>query len=122
MNGPKPMSTDQSPPDPTRPPTNPTSRPTVPIGAAALFLLACVPYWYMMIRISEFRCCDPDRGLSQYFIGRDEFGDIDLAFFAFTVILLWILLGCLLIPAVMRRSSSGQAARWEPLGAVIVFP
>ena len=30
MNGPKPMSTDPSPPDPTRPPTNPTSRPTVP--------------------------------------------------------------------------------------------
>src|SRR3974377_38375 len=26
----KPMSTDPSPPDPTRPPTNPTSRPTVP--------------------------------------------------------------------------------------------
>jgi hypothetical protein len=30
MNGSKPMSTDPTPPDPTRPPTNPTSRPSVP--------------------------------------------------------------------------------------------
>jgi hypothetical protein len=78
----------------------------------------------MMIRISEWRCCDPDNngGLSQYFRGRDEFGDIDLAFFAFNIILLWILLGFLLIPPVMRRGSSDHAAWWEPFGAFILFP
>ena len=138
----KPMSTDPSTPDPTRPPTNPTSRPTVPtvppgsppyapsvgsvIGAAALFLFACVPYWLMMWEIFlNWRCCDPhnDGGLSRYFINRGrEFGDLALAFFALDVILLWILLGFLLIPPVMRRSSSGHAAWWEVFGAFILFP
>jgi len=140
MNGPKPMSTDPSPPDPTTPPTNPTSsQSTVPpgsppyapsvgsvIGAAALFLLACVPYWLMMWEIFlNWRCCDPDNtgGLSQYFRNRGrDFGDVALAIFALLVILLWILLGFLLIPPVMRRSSSGHAAWWEAFGAFILFP
>ena len=119
------MSTDHPSPDPTRLPTNPTSQPTVPIGAAALFLLACVPYWFMMVLISDMKCCDPgnNEGLSRYFSRTAvEFGGLVEQLFAFNVILLWTLLGFLLIPPVMRRSPSGQPAGWEVFGAFILFP
>ena len=122
---PNPMSTDQSPPDPARPATNPTSRPSVPIGAVALFLLACVPYWLMMELISGMRCCDPDNngGLFRYFSWTaKEFGGVLELLFAFNVILLGILLAFLLIRPVMRRSTSGHAAPWESFGAFILFP
>jgi hypothetical protein len=112
---------------PIIPPSSPPFAPSVGsvIGVAALFLFACVPYFFMMLDISNMRCCDPDNsgGLSQYFsrIGHEYGGLLDL-FFKFGVILLWILLGCLLIPPVVRRDSSGHAAWWETLGACILFP
>ena len=113
----KPMSTDQSPPDPA---TLPNFWP-----AAMLFLLACVPYWLMMELISGMRCCDPDNngGLFRYFSWTaKEFGGVLELLFAFNVILLGILLAFLLIRPVMRRSTSGHAAPWESFGAFILFP
>ena len=93
--------------------------------AAALILLACVPYWLMMELISGMRCCDPDNngGLFRYFSWTaKEFGPVLELLFAFNVILLGILLAFLLIRPVMRRSSSGHAAPWEAFGAFILFP
>jgi hypothetical protein len=93
--------------------------------AAALILLACVPYWLMIELISGMRCCDPDNngGLFRYFSWTaKEFGGVLELLLAFNVILMGILLAFLLIRPVMRRSTSGHAAPWEALGAFILFP
>ena len=94
------------------------------IIAAASFLFACVSYFFMMLMMLDFfhiGCCDPDGGLFRY-LNRGTYGGLELGLFTFNFILLGIFLGCLLIPPVMRRSSSGHAARWEPVGAIVLFP
>jgi len=125
------MTRDPSPPDPTSVPIVPPSSPRYTvgsvIGAAALFLFACVPYRSMMKQISYMTCCDPDGGLSQYLYRIDFLLGFEAPAFYFSVILLWILLGFLLIPAVLRRHRTRVAARkdetwWELLGAPILFP
>ena len=75
----------------------------------------------MMLDIFHMGCCDPDGGLFQY-LKRGTYGDLELTLFTLNVILLGVLLGCLLIPPVMRRSSSCHAAWWEAFGAFILFP
>jgi hypothetical protein len=74
----------------------------------------------MMGLLSQVRCCDPDEGLNGYF-RRDQWG-LEEPGFVFTIGLLWILLGFLLLPPVMRRGSAGHAAWWEPFGALFLFP
>jgi hypothetical protein len=70
--------------------------------------------------LSQVRCCDPDEGLSGHF-RRDEWG-LEEPGFVFIIGLLWILLGFLLLPPVMRRGSSGHATWWDPFGALFLFP
>jgi hypothetical protein len=91
------------------------------IIAAASFLFACVSYFFMMLDFFHLGCCDPDGGLFRY-LNRGTFGQLELGLFTFNFFLLGIWLGCLLIPPVMRRSTSGHAARWEAFGAFILFP
>jgi hypothetical protein len=88
------------------------------IGAAVVFLFACVPYLFMIVGIDTMGCCDPTEGLILHFM-RVGFSERP---FVFTVIVLWILLGLLLIPPVVRRTSSGHAAWWESFGAFVLFP
>ena len=80
------------PPDPTTPPTNPTSRPSVPTVPPR---------------------SPPELTLSTVIIAA--------ALFLFACVPYGLML-CLLIPPVMRRSSSGHAAWWEVFGAFILFP
>jgi hypothetical protein len=91
-------------------------------GAAVVFLFACFPYLLMIAVIDSMGCCDPAGGLFRHFGSIGLSDPTGLLPFIFTVVVLWILLGFLLIPPVKRRTSSGHAAWWESFGAFVLFP
>jgi hypothetical protein len=72
----------------------------------------------MIAGIDTMGCCDPTGGIIRHFraVGLSELP------FVSSVIVLWILLGFLLIPPVVRRTYSGHAAWWESFGAFVFFP